>query len=88
MPHVGSRLARFSESQGFKMARPLTLDQRSLLTNAATQALIAPTLRALSDLRWLEHLGLLVIDDDGRFAITAEGIARLATEQVPDASNS
>lgn len=42
----------------------------------------ASTLRSYSELRWLEHLGLVALDEAGRFGVTADGVARLANEHA------
>ena len=62
------------------MAYPLTDLQLALLAKTASSAVAASTLRTHSELRWLEHLGLVALDGSGRFAITADGLARLAGE--------
>ena len=62
------------------MLHTLTASQLALLAKTASGSMSASTLRAHSELRWLEHLGLVELDDDGRFAITADGLARLAGE--------
>lgn len=59
------------------MPTSLTPAQFELLARAAEAPMAASTLRTHSELRWLEHLGLVELDRDGRFAITATGEARL-----------
>ena len=62
------------------MSHPLTPNQLALLARADSAALTASTLRAYSEMRWLQHLGLVTVDGEGRFAITPAGAARLAIE--------
>lgn len=62
------------------MSHPLTPNQFALLARVEAAALSASTLRTHSELRWLEHLGLVAVNRDGRFAITADGLARMAGE--------
>ena len=61
------------------MSHPLNENQLALLAKSAA-GLAPSTIRALSELRWLEHLGLVVSDLPGRFLITGEGRARLLFE--------
>ncbi len=59
------------------MPHRLTPNQLALLAESAAGGMVPSTLRALSELRWLEHLGLVARNADSRFAITPEGRARL-----------
>ncbi len=64
------------------MSYPLTPEQLLHLARMSSAALAASTLRDLSELRWLEHLGLVTVDPQGRFTITVDGQARLEAKAV------
>ncbi len=55
------------------MAHRLTPPLQELLRAASAEGKVPATLRDLSDLRWLEHLNMVSIDEQGRFRITEAG---------------
>ncbi len=61
------------------MSHPLTEGQLATLARAS-EGLAPVTLRELSELRWLEHLGLVAVHDGALFHITKAGHSRLVGE--------
>lgn len=61
------------------MSHPLTEAQVVLLSESGSGT-TPSTLRTLSELRWLEHLGLVAVHESTRFQITRAGRARLQGE--------
>lgn len=59
------------------MSHQLTQHQLFLLARVRSAPLVPATLRVHSELRWLEHLGLVAFDGKGHVVITAQGLARL-----------
>ncbi len=59
------------------MSRALNVAQAALLAATAGRGLIPVTLRTLSDLRWLEYLGLVRAETGGRYVLTDAGRIQL-----------
>lgn len=55
------------------MPNPLSRRQIALLAEAESSGVAARTMRAHSELRWLEHLGLLSTRDGARHELTDSG---------------
>lgn len=62
------------------MSHRLTPPLLELLRATSADGKVPATLRDLSDLRWLEHLEMVVVDADGRFRATATGRALAGSE--------
>ena len=59
------------------MSHPLNASQIATLTAAADSGMLPVTLRMLSELRWLEYLGLMRIGAAGRYVLTDAGRGHL-----------
>ncbi len=63
------------------MSRALNAAQAALLAATAGHGLIPVTLRTLSDLRWLEYLGLVRAETGGCYVLTDAGRIQLLYQQ-------
>ena len=59
------------------MSHTLTNAQVVTLFSLADAGLLPVTLRMLSELRWLEYLGLVCADETGRYVLTESGQRQL-----------